>query len=155
TNFSVDRDGEPLRLTRPDGTLADEIPPRTIPRDVSMGRQPDGIGPFWFFTQPTPGASNTTPRSTEQLDKPEFSHVAGYYSNSFQLSLSVSNAGATILYTLDGSEPTELSRLYTGPIAITTRASAPNILSLIPTVPGYQPPTAVVYKFVVVRAKAF
>ncbi len=154
-NFSLDRDGEPLRLTGPDGTPSDELPAASIPRDVSYGRTPDGSGTFHYFVQPTPGASNTTPASTEFLERPIFSHEAGYWSNNFLLSLSTSNSGAVIRYTLDGSEPTETSPLYRDPLTITNRATAPNNLSLIPTVPGYQPPSAVVYKFAVVRAKAF
>jgi len=68
----------------------------------------------------------------------------------------VTNEGTTIRYTLDGTEPTELSWLYTDPITMTNRALVPNNLSIIPTIPGgYQPPSGVVYKFNVVRAKAF
>src|SRR5206468_12700561 len=35
TNFSLDRDGETVQLTRPDGTVADQVPPVAVPRDVS------------------------------------------------------------------------------------------------------------------------
>jgi len=156
TNFSLDRDGETVQLTRPDGTVADQVPPVAMPRDVSYGRSPDGSGPFVFFTTPTPAAANTTPGSTEFLDKPVFSHEAGFYTNAFPLTLAVTNPGATIRFTLDGTEPAEFSPLYSGPIAMTNRASVPNNLSTIPTVPGgFQPPSGTVYKFNVVRAKAF
>ncbi|PYK57481.1 MAG: hypothetical protein DME21_17155, partial [Verrucomicrobia bacterium] len=82
--------------------------------------------------------------------------AAGFHTNNFQLTLSVTNQGAAIHYTLDGSEPTESSPLFAGPILITNRTAAPNNLSLIPTVPsGYQPPAGLVFKGTVVRAKAF
>src|SRR6185503_7285562 len=42
TNFALDQDGEVLRLSRPDGSVADEIPSVEVPRDVAYGRQPDG-----------------------------------------------------------------------------------------------------------------
>lgn len=155
TNFQLRSGGERLRLTRPDGILEDEAPAVAIPRDVSYGRQPDGGSAWFYFERPTPGASNLTPGSAELLPAPQFSHPAGFYSNDFRLALSVLREGAVIRYTLDGSEPTESSTIYTTPLAITNRADVPNQLSLIATVPGYQPPAARVFKGIVVRAKTF
>src|SRR2546421_2966475 len=156
TNFKLDADGEPLLLTRTDGVRADEFPPVSLPLDVSFGRQPDGGSAGFFFADPTPGAPNATPGVTELLQGPQFSQAAGFHTNNFQLTLSVTNQDAAIHYTLDGSDPTESSPLFSGPILITNRTAAPNNLSLIPTVPsGYQPPTSLVFKGTVVRAKAF
>ena len=156
TNFKLDADGEPVLLTRPDGGRADEFPPVALPADVSFGRQPDGGPGGFFFAQPTPGAPNTTPGVTEFVQTPQFSHTAGFHTNSFQLTLGVTNTGAIIRYTLDGSEPGEGSPIYAAPILITNRTTAPNNLSLIPTVPsGYLPPASRVFKGTVVRAKAF
>src|SRR6185436_11302123 len=72
------------------------------------------------------------------------------------LALSVTNTGALIRYTLDGSEPSASSPIYTAPILITNRSARPNNLSLIPTVPsGYLSPANLVFKGTVVRARAF
>src|SRR5439155_26910080 len=156
TNFKLDADGEPVLLTRPDGVRADEFPPVALPRDVSFGRQPDGGPGRVFFPQPTPGAPNTTPGVTEIVQAPQFSHTAGFHTNSFQLTLSVTNTGAIIRYTLDGSEPGEGPPIYAAPILITNRAAAPDNLALIPTVPsGYLPPSGLLFKGTVVRANAF
>ncbi len=156
TNFKLDADGEPVLLTRPDGGRADEFPPLALPSDVSYGRQPDGGPVGFFFAQPTPGASNTTPGVTEFVQAPQFSHTAGFHTNSFQLTLSVTNTGAIIRYTLDGSEPGGGASIYSAPILVTNRTAAPNNLSIIPTVPsGYQPPAGPVFKGTVVRANAF
>ena len=46
------------------------------------------------------------------------SKESGNYSSSFQLSMNCVTAGAEIRYTLDGSEPTESSTLYTTPITV-------------------------------------
>lgn len=156
-SFSLNARGETVLLTRPDGSLADEIAyPGNLPSDVSYGRQPDGGGPWFYFQNPTPGASNLTAAAVELLESPRFSHPSGAYSNSFFLTLSVSNSGASIRYTLDGSEPTDKSPQYTAPLSITNRASLPNILSLIPTVPGgIAPPTGLVNKLTAIRARAF
>ena len=145
-----------MLLTRPDGLRADEFPPVALPADVSYGRQPDGGPGGFFFSQPTPGAANVTAGVTEVLPAPQFSHLPGFYTNSFELTLSVTNAGAVIRYTLDGSEPTEDSPVYAAPLLITNRTAAPNDFSLIPTAPsGWQPPAGQAFKGSVVRAKAF
>ena len=156
-SFSLKAHGETLVLTRPDSSRVDEITfPGNLPSDVSYGRQPDGSGPWFYFQNPTPGASNLTTSALELLESPHFSHPSGAYSNSFLLTLSVSNSAVSIRYSLDGSEPTDKSALYTAPLFITNRAALPNVLSLIPTVPGgIAPPTGLVNKLTVLRAKAF
>lgn len=58
TDFRVARDGEEVLLTSPEGVRLDELTPREIPRDVSVGRRPDGTGMWFYFRQPTPGWSN-------------------------------------------------------------------------------------------------
>ncbi len=156
-SFALGSGGESVVLTRPDGSKSDEIRyPGDLPRDVSYGRKLDGIGPWAFFQSPTPGASNLTVSATELLGAPSFSHPSGAYSNAFLVTLSVTNQGAIIRYTLDGSEPSTKSLVYTAPLLVTNRATLPNVLSLIPTVPGgIAPPTGLVNKLTVVRARAF
>ena len=50
---------------------------------------------------------------------PTFSPAPGTYTGSVDVTISCSTSGATIRYTLDGSEPTETSTQYTGPIHLT------------------------------------
>ncbi len=105
TNFSIRSEGEELVLTSPQGEKIDEVAPQSIPTDISLGRSPDG-NPVWrFFSEPTPGRSNTTTGYSEVLPPPVFSHSGGFYDATFQLSLSSSSEGVTIVYTLDGSHP--------------------------------------------------
>jgi hypothetical protein len=157
SNFSLS-EGELVQVTRPDGSIADAVTlPGGFPSDISYGRKPDGGADWFSFQLPTPGRSNTTPETVEFLQAPGFSHPAGYHTNAFTLTLSVTNAGATLRYTLDGTEPTTNSPVFpVGGIRITNRATVPNKLSLIDTVPGgIGSPSGVVYKFAVVRARAF
>ena len=51
---------------------------------------------------------------------PAFSPVAGTYTNSVDVSLTCETNGATIYYTLDGTDPTETSTEYTAAIAISS-----------------------------------
>lgn len=105
TNFSISAGGEPLSLTSADGDLLDYIQELPLPSDVSYGR---GIGEdsevFFYFYTPTPAAENTSAAFESLLAQPSFSHESGFYTEGFELSIS-SAGGATILYTLDGSEP--------------------------------------------------
>jgi hypothetical protein len=155
TNFKLSADGEAVILTRPDGTTEDRITFGPILSNVSLGRQPDGIGALYYFLQPTPGASNLTASATEILPQVAFSAPAGFYTNAFDLTLSIPNTGATIHYTLDGTEPTESSPIYSTPLQIRSRAGTPNGISTIPTVPGGLPPVNEVFKGWTIRARAF
>jgi len=51
---------------------------------------------------------------------PTFNPSSGNYSGSQSVTISCSTNGATIRYTLDGSEPTSSSTTYSGPIAVNT-----------------------------------
>jgi hypothetical protein len=59
TNFSLSRSGEAIGVYAPDGTVIDLVIFGPQQTDISQGRWPDGNpAPFYFFTTPTPGASN-------------------------------------------------------------------------------------------------
>jgi hypothetical protein len=105
TNFGISATGENIFLTNPSGVLVSGSPSIELGTDVSYGRQPDGTGSWLYFNTPTPRTSNVNPGTTTPLYPPSFSHESGLYSNSFDLSLTTQNQGATIIYTLDGSEP--------------------------------------------------
>lgn len=155
TDFNLSADGESLVLTAPDGQLVDRVDFGVVPRDVSLGRQPDLSGPWLLFPQPTPGASNSTPAAAELLGPVEFSVAGGFHTSAVQLTLSVPNPGATIRYTLDGSEPTEASPVYSIPLSLGSRVGTANNLSTIPTAGGWQAPAGEVFKGWTVRARAF
>lgn len=106
TNFSISSDGEPLLLVLPNGNWADLVGPTPLPTDISYGRKPDGTGDFYYFDAPTPGLSNTSPAFQGLLEPPVFSHSSAFYSENLNLSISHPRPEATIIYTLDGSEPT-------------------------------------------------
>ncbi len=158
TNFRLNAQGGSLRLTRPDGNPEDKIQLPAMPRDVSYGRQPDGSSTLAYFTNATPNASNDSLGTPEWVSHPAFSYEGGFYRSDFPLAITTVTPGVTIHYTLDGSEPTELSPIYESPVWITHREGTANGISTNATTPegaGWIPPMGEVFKGWVVRAKGF
>lgn len=94
-----------------------------------------------------------------KLSAPLFTHAGGYYVEPFELQILASSDEATIYYTLDGSEPTIHSPVYSEPLAIKSRAGEPNVLTTIPLNERtdylqWKPPLAEVFKATVVKAIA-
>jgi hypothetical protein len=63
----------------------------------------------------------------QMLPAPTFNPAAGTYSSSQSVSISDATAGTTIYYTTDGSTPTVLSTVYSGPITV---SSSETLLSI-------------------------
>ncbi|MCP4607361.1 MAG: hypothetical protein GY845_01420 [Planctomycetes bacterium] len=128
TNFKLAEEGEYLALVNPNRLVAHEFTEYMYDEDLyGYPPQADDISyGFYanqkqFFTNPTPGNANK-PGYSGISARPQFSHSGGTFTNSFSLGLTVSSAGAQIRYTLDGSEPTETSRRYVGPVSISNTA---------------------------------
>ena len=110
--------GEQIGIYDADGTTPlDTLTYGPQTTDVSEGRFPDGSASFVTFTNPTPGLANEPP-IVGQVEAPVASTQGGHYNSSLQISFSSSTADALIYYTNDGSDPTESSMLYSGPISI-------------------------------------
>jgi len=164
TSWAISSGGEDVVLTRPDGSTASSFGASIIGIDRSLGRKPDGTGPMHFFDVATPGAANTTVGIPTDLPLPVFSVNSGIYTNDQIVEITSDVPGAVIRYTLDGSEPTTNSPIYTGALTVTVRSATAN-LSLIPTndnndpgppyFEGWQPPVGDVFRFRTVRAKNF
>ncbi|HEX9980841.1 MAG TPA: CotH kinase family protein [Flavobacterium sp.] len=105
TNFKISASGETLVLTKPDGIIAATVTIPELSSDISYGRVPNGSGSFLFLDNVTPGAVNSASGYSQILPPPVFSHNAGFYTNTFQLTISTNVSGASIIYTVDGSEP--------------------------------------------------
>ena len=118
TDFKLLASGEDLCLTGPDGITLESayfaFPAQTT--DVSFGLQ-DKQQAEGYFSPPTPGESNGDQFAT--LDPLDLSTHRGHFQASFPLTLSHSDPGVQIQYTLDGSAPSNSNSLtYSAPITI-------------------------------------
>ena len=90
-----------------------------------------------------------------ELGNVRFSKKAGFYEDSFQLELSTTDPTTLIHFTLDGSEPTSRSPVYTNPILVASRSGEPNKYSAIEAVAAdWNKPKNEVAKAFIVRAVA-
>ncbi len=106
----------------------------------------------------------TASENSQTVPSPVLSKTSGFFDEPFSLSIS-SRSDLTIHYTLDSSDPTLESPVYTEPLSITDRSSEPNLYAGNPQISvdyfsyskrhGYTLPTTPVDKCTVVRAAAF
>jgi hypothetical protein len=74
-----------------------------------------GLGSNYSFNS---AITNVSAAQWTTVATPIFSPAAGTYSSTQTVTISTYTAGATIYYTTDGSTPTPLSTVYTGPISV-------------------------------------
>ena len=82
-------------------------------------------GTWYFKVYATNAIGNGTDSASastvvEQVATPTFDQAAGTYNDSVSIQLACSTSGATIRYTLDGTDPTSSSTAYSTAISITT-----------------------------------
>ena len=73
-----------------------------------------------FLSTPTPGAANSGIAYDGYTEPPTAFPERGFFEEPFLVSLSNRTDGATLRYTLDGSEPTESSPVYSEPVSISS-----------------------------------
>lgn len=148
-------DGEELYLSDREGRILQHVTLPPLEKDTAYSLQEDGT---WHVTSPTPLAANVSGKPYVRkvyTAPPVFSHSAGFYDESFDLTLSCFRTD-TIYYTIDGSVPDESAVPYTGPIRVEDVSAQPDVLSARTdvTVAGAVPPSGPVRKAVIVRAVA-
>ncbi|HLP12084.1 MAG TPA: CotH kinase family protein, partial [Flavobacteriales bacterium] len=137
TNFKISGGGENIYLYNASGTLVSTLNVDCGMYDNSVGSFPDASSTIKLFGPPTPGATNnaSTPY-TDYAATPDFSIGAGFYTTPFTVSIIDFNSGTSeVRYTVDGSDPSPSSPLYTGPVTIFFNT----VLKARAFVPGYLP----------------
>ncbi|MBR3980016.1 MAG: Ig-like domain-containing protein [Bacteroidales bacterium] len=116
TNFKLSTSGDKLYMYSSSMLLLDSVSIVDVETDYTYGRQVNGTGAWASLSRPTPGAANVSTTVKGLAPKPVFSIKGGYFNKEQTVSLSTTLSGAVIRYTTDGSEPTENSPIYSGPI---------------------------------------
>ncbi len=124
TSFKVTQTaGEEIVFANPAGAIVEQydfdiITPNQA--NHSWARSADGGADWRICTNPTPNAANASATGTAYAATPTMSQQAGYYAGTVSVSLSTTEPGGVIRYTLDGSTPGTGSTAYTSPINITS-----------------------------------
>ncbi len=164
TNFSLKSQGEIIFLSDPSGNSVDVFFVPFLPADKTYGRLTDGGGTLCYLSNPSFDYTNNSSAliSGALMTSPVFNIPGGFYLTPQNIILSHPDPTNIIYYTLDGSDPTENSLVYTGPITLQSRAGEPNYYSTIRTgypnhsyLPHWFPPLGEVYKCNIVRARIF
>ena len=113
--FTLSADGDQLYLTK-NGIVEDYMILPALSGDTAWGR-PAAAQYAAQLSTPTPGKPNSPEASLSQT--PVVSLPQGAYNNVTELTISFSGPGR-IYYTTDCTVPTQYSKLYTGPITITS-----------------------------------
>ncbi|MHC4352233.1 MAG: lamin tail domain-containing protein [Planctomycetota bacterium] len=152
-NFKLDADGDEIGLIDSFGTtLIDSVVFGEQKGNISYGRFEDSSENWRFFSDPSPGATNTGGYLGE-VDAPKFSHRRGFYDRAFTVTLATETEGAVIYYTLNGDEPfTQGGRLpigtvYQGPISV----SGTTVLRAKAIKPGHMPSRIKTHTYIFVR----
>ncbi len=118
-NFALTQtEGEWIILSNTFGNVVDSFKIVHLTKaNHSVGRTTNGAATFSLFTTPTPGAANTGAVNFYE-PTPVMSVAPGFYPGAQSVSITCSNPTATIRYTVDGSDVTAASPIYTGPINI-------------------------------------
>lgn len=142
---------EYIYLYSQEEVMVDYIFVPNLEQGEAYGRKEDGSINYYYL-HPTQGSSNNDANMIAK-DDPAFSVPSGFYDKAFTLEI-YAKENAQIYYTLDGSEPTKSSTLYTLPITISDVSRNVNKYSSITKISHLEsnPPGILVDKATVVRA---
>jgi len=113
TNFALNSEGDMVLLFSPEGQVLDKLRLGPARSGMSIGRE---SGKLRYYEAPTPGEENG-PGAEGVTSEPRFETLPGIYDGPITVALAAA-PGETIHYTLDCTEPTADSPVYTGPIPI-------------------------------------
>ncbi len=117
--FGISSNGETLILSDPGGVPVDIFTTGVMRPGITSGRvKGDASGARVFFTSSTRGEANSSHIVEGYAAKPTFSVAGGIQAGPIAVTIQTTTPNASIYYTIDGSEPTTSSKLYTQPVTI-------------------------------------
>lgn len=114
--FTLSREESWVYVTYVSGGFSDYMRVYDVPYQGSVGKVTGENGTY-YFTAPTPGTENGTGVAFIS-HTPEILTPEGVFNDVASVKVEISGTG-TIRYTLDGSMPTSVSAVYSGPIDLT------------------------------------
>ena len=118
TNFNISSDGEAIFLANAADSIVHQTDTLPVPCNSSRGLSLDSTKTWVYFAVPTPGAANTTKGYASSVaSSVKFSPEGGFQTSAVTVTLST-EGNTPIYYTIDCTEPTDTSLLYTGPITV-------------------------------------
>ena len=115
-SFGLNRYGETVYLFDESGVAVDSLKYSRLSGGYCAGRDINGSDETVYFDKLTPGKANPSTVLSSALSNPVFSRESTYLEAGSTVSVAASNG--TVHYTLDGSDPTEKSPVYTEPITV-------------------------------------
>lgn len=119
--FKLAADGEFIGLANAAGEFVDQWEdgyPNQNPFHT-FGKSAVTEGEFVYFSEPSPGLANGGEELGERCRRPSLEPRGGVYDEPVDVTLATNTDGATIRYTLDGTEPTPWNGIvYEGPITV-------------------------------------
>jgi len=122
TNFKLTqtKTNEVVQLANPAGDVVERRPLGLTLVEHAHGRAPDGSANWKIFTQPSPGVSNNDSTYVDGYTlAPTIEKEAGFYFEVVVVGITNNDPGTELRYTLDGTNPTASSPLYTEPVRVT------------------------------------
>ena len=119
-DFRLDaQGGYSVTLADAQGNIFDRLFVPQQYQNIAFGR-PETLSGVRYFPNPTPGAVNSGTSYYGRAPQPIYSTRGGLYKTGDVLTVEMSvPSNCRCYYTLDFTDPTEASNLYTGPITIT------------------------------------
>lgn len=157
--FRLNDEGEAVGFFAVDGvTPIDSVTFGEQQVDVSYGRVPDGGSELRSIASPTPGAANVV-LYEGIVEPPEMSVMTGFCSEPTTVTLTTTTPGATIHYSVDGSDPLNpsptrnRSSASMGSVYTTTlRISKTTTLKAVAVKAGWRPSTVATARYIFLGA---
>ena len=118
-NFKLGATGGYLSLRDDTGAVRSEILDygKQLP-NYSWGLDPANPGNYVYLNVATPGTANSGSTSADYVRTPDFSLPGGFYATAQTVSFTCETPDAEIRYTIDGSDPSPTSLLYSTPLVL-------------------------------------